>query len=48
MNRQYQQENASIQPDGSESGGVIDEGNEIFLGLDDVPGNEKLHSVFFL
>ncbi|KAG1368294.1 condensin-2 complex subunit H2 [Cocos nucifera] len=33
---QDQQEKASIQPDGSESGAVLNEENEIFLGLDDV------------
>ncbi|XP_010930202.1 condensin-2 complex subunit H2 isoform X1 [Elaeis guineensis] len=41
LKRQSQQENASILPDGSESGAVIDEGNEIFLGLDDVPVEAK-------
>ncbi|XP_017702185.2 condensin-2 complex subunit H2 isoform X2 [Phoenix dactylifera] len=40
LKRQYQQENASIHPDG-ESGAVINEGNEIFLGLDDVPVEAK-------
>lgn len=37
-NRQDQQEKTSVEPDGSDACGVVDEENENFLGLDDVPG----------
>ncbi|XXG84313.1 hypothetical protein AAC387_Pa10g1852 [Persea americana] len=39
--RQDQQEKTSVDPDGSDACGVVDEENENFLGLDDVPVETK-------
>ncbi|ONK75006.1 uncharacterized protein A4U43_C03F12330 [Asparagus officinalis] len=39
--RQDQQEKTSVQPDGGEPSAVIEDENEVFLGLDDVPVEPK-------
>lgn len=38
LNRQDQQEQTSVEHDGTDTCADVDEENESFLGLDDVPG----------